>query len=100
MDEEDGEAMAALQLAQVGQQWGDLAAGVLVDAMQAHERIENEQKRLEGGYGGGEAAPIGLQIEPERWGGDDLDIEIGERHTSRGGDALEASAHDRRGILG
>jgi hypothetical protein len=38
MDEDDSEAMAALQLAQIGEQRRDVAA--LVDAVQARERIE------------------------------------------------------------
>ena len=46
MDDEHGCAMPALQLAQEGQQRGDLAAGVLVDAMEANERIEDQQARL------------------------------------------------------
>ena len=46
MDDEHGHAMPALQLAQEGEQGRDLAAGVLVDAVQAHERIEDEQARL------------------------------------------------------
>jgi hypothetical protein len=63
VDDEDGEAMAPLQLAQVGKQRGDFGAGVLVDAVQADEGIENEQAWLKGGDGVGEAAPIGLEIE-------------------------------------
>ena len=55
MDDEHGDAVAALQLAQVGEQRRDLAAGVLVDAMQAHEGIEDEQARLQSGDGLGEA---------------------------------------------
>ena len=35
------------------------------------------------GDGLGEAAPVGLEIETERRGGDDLDIEIGERARRR-----------------
>jgi hypothetical protein len=35
MDDEHGNVMPALQVAQVGEQRGDLAAGVLVDAVDA-----------------------------------------------------------------
>ena len=42
MDHEHRQRVASLQLAQVGEQRRDLAAGVLVDAMQAHEGIEDQ----------------------------------------------------------
>src|SRR5271155_4195052 len=56
MDDEHGNVMPALQLAQVGEQRGDLAAGVLVDAVDTYERIEGEQARLQAGDGLGEGA--------------------------------------------
>ena len=43
MDDEHRNVMPALQLAQVGEQRGDLAAGVLVDAVETYERIEDER---------------------------------------------------------
>ena len=100
VDDEDGNAVAALQLAQIGQQWGDLAAGVLVDAMQAHERIEDEQARLQSGDGLGEVAAVGIEVEPNGRRGDDLDIEVGQLHAGGDRDAFEAAAHDMQGILG
>src|SRR5215471_9390237 len=100
VDDEDGEAIAALQLAQVGKQRGDFAAGVLVDAVQPHEGIENEQARPQVCDGVGEAAPIAFEIKAKGRRGDDLDIQIGEVDASGSGDALEPPAHDRSGILG
>ena len=47
VDDGDGDCVAALQFAQEGEQRGDLAADILIDAMQAHERIEDQQPRLE-----------------------------------------------------
>src|ERR1700674_2550135 len=46
VDDDHGDAVAALQFAQKGEQWRHLAAGVLINAMQAHEGIEDEQARL------------------------------------------------------
>jgi len=40
MDDEHGNVMLALQLAQVGEQRGDFAAGVFVDAVETYERIK------------------------------------------------------------
>lgn len=44
MHDDDGDREAALEVAQVGEQWRDLGADVLVDAMQSHERVEDEQR--------------------------------------------------------
>src|SRR5215468_6565046 len=65
VDDKHGKCVAALQLAQIGEQRGDLAAGVLVDAVQAHERIENEKLRLQSGNGLLQGDAIGGKIEPE-----------------------------------
>ena len=47
VDDGDGDGVAPLQFAQEGEQRGDVAADILIDAMQAHERIEDQQPRLE-----------------------------------------------------
>ncbi len=80
--DEHGDAVPALQLAQPGEQGGDLAAGVLVDAVQPHEGIEDEQTGPHPVDGLGEVAPVGLEVEAQRRRGDDLDIEIGEPRAS------------------
>jgi hypothetical protein len=100
VDDEDGKRVAALQLAQKGKQRGDLAAGVLIDPVQAHEGIEDEEARLQSGNGVLQSEAIGGKIEPQRGGGDDLDIEIAQVHAGGSGDAFEPPAHDRMGILG
>ena len=92
--------MAALQFAQIGEQRRDFAAGVLIDAMQAHEGIEDEQARLQLGDGLIKASAVGLEIEPHGGCGDDLDVEIGEREAGGGADAVEPPAHDVERILG
>src|SRR5215813_8969665 len=84
VDDEHGKRVAALQLAQIGEQRGDLAAGVLVDAVQAHERIENEKLRLQSGNGLLQGDAIGGKIEPECGGGDDLEIEITQAQAGSG----------------
>ena len=99
VDDQHSEAMASLQLAQVGEQRCDLAAGVFVDAVETYERIEDEQARLQSGDGLGEVAAVGIQIEPDGGCGDDLDVEIGQRHTGCCRDAFEASAHDVECVL-
>ena len=76
MDQHDREREAALQLAQVGEQRGDLRGGVLIDAMQADEGIEDEQERAEGGDGGLQLVAVVGEIEPEAGRGDDVNRQI------------------------
>jgi hypothetical protein len=57
----DGECVATLQIAQKGEQRGDVAADILVDAMQAHEGIKDKQARLEPCDGFIEICAIGLK---------------------------------------
>ena len=94
VDDDDGDGVAALQLAQIGEQRRHFAAGVLIDAMQAHEGIEDEQARVQFGDGRIEASAVGLKIEPHGGCGDDLDVEISEAEAGGGADAVEPPAHD------
>lgn len=100
MDERDSGVKVTLEVAQVGEERSDLGGGVFVDAMQAHEGIEHEQFRLQPGDGGGQRLSIVVAVEPQRRHGDEMDVEAFEVDAGRGGDALEAPAHDARIILG
>lgn len=48
MDDDDGDGERALELAEVAEQGGDLAGVVLVDTVQAHEGIEDQEARRVG----------------------------------------------------
>lgn len=98
--DEDGDGVATLQLAQVGEQRGHLATGILIDAVEAHEGVEDKQARLQAGDGLSEVAAVGIEIEPDGGRSDDLDIQIGERYADGGADTLESSAHDVQRVLG
>ena len=100
VDEDDGEAVAALQLAQVSEQRGDFAADIFVDAMQPDEGIEDEEPRFQAGDGFCQAAAIGLEIEAETGGGDHLQVEVGEIDAGGGTNSVEATANDVQGVLG
>src|SRR5579885_570703 len=100
MHEEHGEAVPALQFPQVREERCDLAARVLVDPVQTHEWIEDQQARLQGGDRLLEELTIPLEIEPQRLGGDHLYIEGFELAAGRITDALESRAHDVLGVLG
>ena len=100
VDDGDGCGMASLQFAQEGEQRCHVAADVLVDAMQAHKRIKDQEPRLEGGDGLLETRAVGLEIETQAGCGDHLDVEFGETGAGGGADAFKASADDMQRVLG
>ena len=100
MDEHHGDGVAPLQFAQEGKQRGDVATDILIDAMQAHERIEDEQARFQPGDGLVQTYAVSLEIEAQTGRRDHLHVERGETDAGRGADALEAAANDVQGILG
>ena len=100
MDDGDGDGMASLQFAQEGEQRCHVAADILVDAMQAHERIEDEEPRLEGGDGFLETSAVGLEIKAQAGRGDHLDVELGEADADGGADAIDPAADDMECVFG
>ena len=100
VDDGDGDGVAPLQFAQEGEQRGDVAADILVDAMQTHERIEDQQPWPEGGDGLLEPRAVGLEIEAQAGRGDHLDVEFGESDPGGGTDAFEALTDDMQRVLG
>ena len=68
--------------------------------MQTHERIEDEQARLQPGDGLLQPCTVGLEIEAQAGGGDHLDVEISEIDAGRGADAFEATADDVQRVFG
>jgi hypothetical protein len=59
MYEQHGQCISSLQLTQISQQRGDLTAGIFIDAVQAHERIQYQQAGLQPLHGSLQAASIG-----------------------------------------
>src|SRR4051794_14659275 len=100
VDECHGCGVLTLEVAQKGEQGCDIAADILVDAMQAHERIEDQELRLERGDGFVETRAVGLEIEAQVGCGDDLDVEFGEAGAGGSADALESAADDMERVLG
>jgi hypothetical protein len=100
VDKHDGDGVASLQFAQEGEQRRDIATDILIDAMQAHERIKDEKARLHPGDGLIETCAIGLEIETQAGRGDHLDVEFGETDAGGGTDAFEAAADDVQCVFG
>ena len=99
VDDDDGEAVATLQLAQECEERGHLAADVLVDAMQADEGVEDEEPRPAWRWSR-RGGPGRRRIEPERRCGDHLDVEFGDGETGGGADSVEAPTDDVERIFG
>ena len=100
VDKHDGDGVAPLRFAQEGKQWRDVAADVLVDAVQTHERIEDEQARFQPGDGLIETCTVGLEIEAQTGRGDHLHVEFGETDAGGGTDTFKAAADDVQGVFG
>ena len=88
------------QVTQEGEQRCDIAADILIDAVQAHERVEHEQPWLQPGDGLVEAGAVGVEIEAQAGGGDHLDVEFGESGAGGDTDAFEAATDDMERVLG
>ncbi len=100
VDKHDGDGVTPLQFAQEGEQRSHIAADILVDAMQTHERIEDQQPRFQPGDGLLQPNPVGLEIEAQTGGGDHLHVEISETDAASGADAVEAAADDVQSVFG
>ena len=100
MHEGNGGGVIALQAAQIGEQGGDFRGDVLVDGVQTHQRVKQDEVRPEKSHGRLQGLLVLLAIEPQRRHGDDMDIEALEFDACGMGNALETTSDDLRGILG
>ena len=100
MDEQYGGLEASLYVAQKAEDGGDLGDGIFVDAVQADERIEDEEAGADALHRLDQALAVGAMIEAQRGDVDDGDVEGLEAGAGGAGDALEPGAHDVAGVLG
>jgi hypothetical protein len=63
MDDDDGEVVSALELAQEGEELGDLAGVIFVSAVQSHEGVEEQESGSEAFDGFGETLLVALEVE-------------------------------------
>ena len=68
--------------------------------MQAHEGIQDQQPWSKLGDGALERSGVGRQVQPQRRGGDHLDVEGLQVKAGRQADPFEPSAHDVQGVFG
>ena len=84
VDEYHGGLEAALQVSQEAEDGGDFGDGVLVDAVQAHQGVEDDEAGRDALHGLAEALAVGAVVEAEDRNVDDGDVEGLERGPVRG----------------
>jgi hypothetical protein len=99
VDDEHGDVVGPLQLAQVAKERGDLPGVVLVDAVQPDERVEDEEPRRVARYGVTEPSLVMLAVEAERGGEDEVHGQCGKVEAAIAADAFEARLDHGRGVL-
>jgi hypothetical protein len=100
VDDGEGQVVGALQLAQISEDGGDIAGLILVNAMEPHEGVEQEEPGSMAPDGLREAALVAWLIEAHAGRGDHADGKCGEIERSVAADAKEPLLDDRSGVLG
>lgn len=99
VDEENGDIVRALELAEVAEERGDFARVVFVARVEADERIENEELGAEPPDGGEEALLVGGGVEANGGRGDDVEIEGIEGDAAVSAEGGDACAHLGQGVF-
>ncbi len=89
VNDEDGDAVVALYCTQRGEDPGYVCSGVLVDAGESNEGIEDEQSRLMALNGGAQAKQIVLALEADGGDVEEIDGEGIEVESSDTGQSFE-----------
>jgi hypothetical protein len=76
MHEGNVRVVIALPAVQIGEQGGHFRGDVLVDAMQAHQRVKQDEVRPEKSHGRLQGLLVFFAIESQRRHGEDMDIEL------------------------
>ena len=91
VDEEDGGVEGDSQFTQCGENGGDLAGVIFIGALEAYERIKDQQLGALAGERKVESVQVLGTVETERGVEDESDIECGEVGAARVRDTLDAT---------
>jgi hypothetical protein len=100
MDEDDGKAESTRELAQGREHGRDLGGVILVDALKANVRVQDEQLGSVACEGLSKPVEMLFAVEPERRLEDELDVESVEVCSASTSDAVDALADLFRRVLG
>ncbi len=89
-----------LKRTNVGQQPGHFAGVVLVDAVQPHQGVQQQQPRAEPLGRFLELPAVCIVVEPQRGGGDHMDLHLLQSQTAMPCHSFHALPHDRQRVLG
>ena len=89
-----------LEVAQEAEDGCDIRDGVLVDAVEADQGVEDQDARPDARHGVLQALAVVAVVETQDGHVDDGDVEGLEVGAGDPGDTFEAAAHDMGGVLG
>ena len=92
--------MSAVELAKEAEQAGDVSGAVLVEAVQAYERVEHEQLGPEREERSVERAPVALDVEAQTRCRNDVQIKAVQRESSVLTDLSDAIAYPGQRVFG
>jgi hypothetical protein len=100
VDEDEGELVTAVDVSQVSQQARDIAGAVLIQAVQTHQRVQEQQLGFECLQGLLQSAAVALEVQAEAGGGDDVEIEAAQGESSVPAQLIDAVADVGERVLG
>jgi len=100
VDEEEAERELALERPERAEERRDLGGGVLVDASDPDEGVEDEQTRRDLGDGGPQAGELVFLVEAEEWHVEEEQGRVLEGDAAHARDGVEANPQIGRVVLG
>jgi len=100
VDDDDGHVEGALQLSQVGEDGGDLTGVVLIDLVQSHEGVQQQEPGVQLRHGVIEALLVAVQVEPQRGHRDHVDGQGVQVEAAMPAQAAQACLDIGVGVLG
>jgi hypothetical protein len=99
VDEDDGHLESALQFTQEAEQCGDVGAGVLIGAVQSDQRVQKKKSRCQMFDGIDELGSIGVEVESQGGGVDDVEVEALDIEIPAVADSLDSLSDHGSGIF-
>lgn len=100
VNDDDGQLKQTLEFTEVSQNGGDIGRRIFVDTVEAHEGVEEQEAWSQLLDCMPKPVLILASVEPERWSGDDLNVELGEAEIGDVTDPFEPAANNLKRILG
>ena len=96
----DGDVKGSLEVAEVGEQGRDIAGEVFIDAVESDEGVEEEEAGAQVGKGVAQTVLVGVEVETQTGGRDDVTGQGGELDAAVAAQAAQAGLDGGGGVLG